>query len=345
MSDPEKRKNYDMYGKEGMEGGGGGGDADDILSAFFGGGGRAARGPRRGEDKEQALKVSLEDLYNGKTTKLAINRKKPCGSCEGRGGKVGAEKTCGDCGGRGMVVRILRQGNMIQQIQQVCPTCKGNKMTMDEKDKCDTCRGQKVCMDRKIIEVNIEKGMQNGQRIKFSGESDEIPGTIPGDIVIILDTKPHEVFKRKGADLICKMDITLSEALCGFTKTITHLDGRILKIEVPAGKVTRHEAVKMISGEGMPHHGNPFTRGRLFVQFVINFPATLPPNVVQVIQQVLPKPAAVVLKGEEEEVAMTDVDLSQFGQDEGRSHHSHGATGEDEEDQGQGQPGVQCRQG
>lgn len=165
LSDPEKRKNYDKYGKEGAEGGGGGGDAEDILSHLFGGGGgRGPRGPKKGEDKEQELKVSLEDLYNGKTTKLAITRKKPCGTCEGRGGKVGAEKQCSDCNGRGMVLRVMRQGNMIQQIQQACPTCKGAKMHIDERDKCTSCRGSKVCQDRKIIEINVEKGMQSGQK-------------------------------------------------------------------------------------------------------------------------------------------------------------------------------------
>jgi len=348
LSDPEKRKNYDKYGKEGAESGaGGGGDAEDILSQFFGGGARGPRGPKKGEDKEQELKVSLEDLYNGKTTKLAINRKKPCTSCEGRGGKVGAEKSCSDCNGKGMVVRVIRQGNMIQQIQQVCPTCKGNRMQIDERDKCTSCRGLKTCMDRKIIEVAVEKGMINGQKIKFSGESDEIPGTIPGDIVIQLSQKPHDLFQRRGADLLCKLDITLSEALCGFVKTITHLDGRILKIEKAAGVVTKQDALCMIHGEGMPHHGNPFTKGRLFINFKIDFPKTLPPNVIQALNLVLPKPVAPTLKGDEDDCDLVDVDMNQFGLDKGDSHHSSSATGGDDDDEGGqgGQPGVQCRQG
>lgn len=234
---------------------------------------------------------------------------------------------------------------MIQQIQQVCPTCKGNRMTIDERDKCTSCRGLKTCMDRKIIEVAIEKGMANGQRIKFSGESDEIPGTIPGDIVIQLSQKPHEVFTRKGADLICKLDITLSEALCGFVKTITHLDGRILKIEKAPGAVTKQDAICMIADEGMPHHGNPFTKGRLFVNFKIEFPKTLPPNIIQVLNSVLPRPEAPTLKGDEDECELVEVDINQFGQDKGDSHHSHSATGEDDDDGQGGQPGVQCRQG
>lgn len=92
--------------------------------------------------------------------------------------------------------------------------------------------------------------MKSGQKIKFSGEADEIPGTIPGDVVIVVQEKEHDIFKRKGADLIYSANLTLSEALCGFTKTITHLDNRVLKIDVPTGQVTKHDAVKLISGEG-----------------------------------------------------------------------------------------------
>lgn len=172
-----------------------------------------------------------------------------------------------------------------------------------------------------------------------------MPGTIAGDIVIQLSAKQHDVFTRKGADLICKMDITLSEALCGFTKTITHLDGRILKIEKAPGACTKQDSVQMIRDEGMPHHGNPFTKGRLFIKFFIEFPRTLPLNVIQVISTVLPKPAALTLKGDEEEVALQESDISHFGQDDGGSHHKDN-TGEDDEEGGQGgQPGVQCRQG
>lgn len=336
---------YDQYGKEGLDGrGGGGGDGhDDILSALFGqrGGGRS--GPKRGEDKDQTLKVSLEDLYNGRTSKLAVSRKKPCSDCGGKGGKEGAEKSCSECNGRGMIIRMRQIGpGMVQQVQAVCPSCRGARTMMDEKDKCGTCKGSKVVTDRKIIEVVIEKGMQNGQKIKFSGEADEIPGTIPGDINIILELKQHDVFKRKGADLLCEIDLTLNEALCGFVKTITHLDKRVIKIESRPGEVVKQDAVKIIQGEGMPHHGNPFTKGRLFVHFNIIFPKTLPANVVAALSSVLPRPTPPVLTGEEEECVMTDVDVSQFGMDSGRSHY-HDAT--DEDDQPQGGPGVQCRQG
>jgi len=124
--DDEKRKIYDQHGKEGLEdgGGGGGGGADDIFAQMFGGGrgGGRPRGPQKGEDIKHPIKVSLEDLYNGKTVRLAISRNKPCSDCGGEGGKKGAEKACGDCNGRGVRVQLRQIGpGMVQQMQvSVC---------------------------------------------------------------------------------------------------------------------------------------------------------------------------------------------------------------------------------
>ena len=212
---------------------------------------------------------------------------------------------------------------------------------LDERDKCKSCKGNKVYKDRKVLEVGIDKGMKNGQKIKFSGEADEVPGTLPGDVIIIIQEKEHERFKRKGADLVHSMEITLSEALCGFVKTITHLDGRVLKIESKAGNVLKQDAVKVIAGEGMPFHGNPFSKGRLFVHFTVIFPQTLSLSTVQAIKAVLPRTNDPVLTGEEEECSMTDIDLKQFG-NTSEGHRGMNET-DDDEDQGRAQP-VQCGQ-
>lgn len=349
LKDPEKKKIYDQYGLEGLEGGGGGGGggASDIFEAFFGGGGGGRgrpRGPQRGEDIQHPIKVSLEDLYNGKTVKLAVQRDKMCTDCGGRGGKEGAEKTCSDCSGRGMKIQLRQIGpGMVQQMQSACGTCRGAGKMMSEKDKCKTCKGKKVNKDRKVLEVVVEKGMKNGSKIKFAGESDEAPDTVPGDIVFIIQEKEHELFKRKGADLVLSMDLSLSEALCGFTRTITHMDGRVLRIDSKPGTVVKPDAVRMIQGEGMPHHGNPFTKGRLFVHFRVEFPSTLPPATIQSLVATLPKAPLVNLTGEEEECSMTPVDLSQFGQDTGGEGH-RSAHDEDDDDGGRGgAQKVQCQ--
>lgn len=349
LCDSEKRKIYDQHGKEGLEGGGEGGgqSAEDIFSMFFGGGGgrgrRGGGGPQKGEDLQHPLKVTLEDLYNGKTVRLAINRDKLCEECDGRGGKVGAEKSCSDCNGRGVRVQLRQIGpGMVQQIQSACPSCKGQGKILDERDKCKSCKGKKVFKDRKVLEVVVEKGMKNGQKIRFAGEADEAPNTIPGDVIFVVQEKEHDIFKRKGADLVIPMELQLSEALCGFVRTITHMDGRILKIESKAGEVYKPDDVRVISGEGMPHHGNPFTKGRLFILFKVVFPATMAPGAITALKAVLPKGKSVTLTGEEEECNITPVDLSQFGQgSEGRGA-SMEAFDEDEGGQG-GQQKVQCQ--
>lgn len=343
LCDPEKRKLYDKYGKEGLEGQGGEHhSAEDIFSMFFGGGRRRGpQGPQKGEDIVHPLKLSLDDLYNGKTTRLAINRNKLCEECDGRGGKAGAEKSCNECQGRGMRVQLRQIGpGMVQQIQSVCNNCKGSGKVMDEKDKCKSCKGKKVYKDRKILEVVVEKGMKHGQKIRFAGEADEAPDTIPGDVIFVVQEKEHDVFKRKGSDLIMTMELELTEALCGYTKTITHLDGRVLRIDTKPGQVTKPDGVRMISGEGMPYHGNPFTKGRLFIVFRVKFPATLPMPMINSLKGILPKAPECMLSGEEESCNMTDVDISQFGQGHERMNDS--ATQEDEDD-GQGGQRVQCQ--
>ena len=348
--DAEKRQVYDKLGKEGLEegagGGGGGGDASDLFSQMFGGGGRRQpRGPQKGDDIKHAIKVSLEDLYNGKTVRLAISRNKPCGDCNGLGGKAGAEKTCDVCSGRGVRVQLRQIGpGMVQQVQSACSACKGQGKSIDERDKCKGCKGQKVMKDRKVLEVHIEKGMKNGHKIRFAGDADEIPGTLPGDVIITVQEKEHEVFKRKGADLVRTVDLSLSEALCGFTRVFQHLDGRTIRIESSAGQVVKPDHVKMLDKEGMPYHGNPFVKGRLFLQFKVQFPKELPRDAVKQIAAALPKPQAPMLSEEDEVCTMHDVDLSQFGHGEGTA--SRGATDEDDEEERTGGPQqMQCAQG
>lgn len=347
LGDPEKRKVYDQYGLEGLagEGGGGGGGGADIFDMFFGGGRRRGpQGPQKGEDLVHTIKASLEDLYNGKTVRLAISRNKPCPDCEGRGGKVGCEKSCSDCNGRGIKVMMRQLGpGMVQQMQVHCSECKGAGKSIDERDKCKSCKGNKVFKDRKVLEVNIEKGMKHGSKIRFSGEADEVPGTIPGDVVIVVQEKEHETFKRKEADLVQTIELQLSEALCGFKKIITHLDGRSIKVEVEPGQIVKHDQVKVINGEGMPYHGNPFTKGKLFLHFTVAFPKTLPVAAVNQIRSALPAVATPMLTGEEEEANMQDIDISQFGKSSGGNSRS--ATDEDDDENGSGgAQRVQCGQ-
>merc|ERR550534_1691555 len=236
LSNPEKRKLYDQAGEQGIkEGGSGGGGAGmnpmDIFDMFFGGGGGdpfgrgRQRGPRRTKNLVHQLSVSLEDMYNGTVRKLALQKNVICDGCEGIGGKPGAVQKCPNCRGTGMQVRIQQLGpGMMQQIQSMCGECHGEGERVDPKLRCKKCVGKKVTRERKILEVVVDKGMADGQKVTFSGEGDQEPGLEPGDIIVVLDEKEHPNFKRSGTDLIMKFNINITEALCGFKKS-SHYPG------------------------------------------------------------------------------------------------------------------------
>jgi len=290
LTDEEKRSIYDRYGERGLrEGMGGFGGMDDIFSHIFGGGGGGGlfshfgfsnfgggmprRQPRRGENISHVLKVKLEDLYNGKTSKLKLNKKVICEACKGAGGKAGAVQTCHTCRGTGTKVSLIQIGpGMVQQTQRVCPDCSGEGEIIDAKHRCKKCKGKKVVQESKVLEVQVEKGMRDEQKVTFRGEGDQQPGIEPGDVIIILKQHEHERFSRRGDNLSLKMKISLVEALCGFQIPIIHLDGRELLITSLAGKVITPGCVKLVSGEGMPMHRNPMEKGDLAVSFDIEFP-------------------------------------------------------------------------
>ncbi|EJW72638.1 hypothetical protein WUBG_16454, partial [Wuchereria bancrofti] len=117
-----------------------------------------------------------------------------------------------------------------------------------------------------VLEVHIDKGMKDGQKIVFSGQGDQEVGITPGDVVIILDEQPHDTFVRKGHNLVMQVDLELVEALCGCTKSIATLDAR---------EVMKHGDMRTIISEGMPHYKNPFDKGDLLIQFAVRFPKKL----------------------------------------------------------------------
>ncbi|KAB1257255.1 DnaJ-like protein subfamily A member 4 [Camelus dromedarius] len=162
LSDPKKRDIYDQGGEQAIKEGGSGSPSFsspmDIFDMFFGGGGRMAR-ERRGKNVVHQLSVTLEDLYNGVTKKLALQKNVICEKCEGVGGKKGSVEKCPLCKGRGMQIHIQQIGpGMVQQIQTVCIECKGQGERINPKDRCENCSGAKVIREKKIIEVHVEKG-------------------------------------------------------------------------------------------------------------------------------------------------------------------------------------------
>jgi len=354
LSDENKRQMYDKYGKEGLkEGGFGAHSAADIFEQFFGGGGFSSffgggggRGPRRTEDIHHELGVTLEDLYKGKTTKLSVTRNVLCSTCTGTGTKSGASTgKCKTCEGRGIRLIIKQLGpGMIQQMQTVCNDCGGKGEVIKEEDKCKDCKGKKVNKEKKILQVYVDKGMRHGQKIVFSGESDEAPGQEPGDIIFVLIEKKHEVFKRNGNDLYMETTIPLIEALAGFSFTIKHLDDRVLLVKSDKGEIINPGDIKMIANEGMPIHKRPFEKGNLYIHFNIEFPkpGSFQPKALQDLEKILPprRPAPKVTE-EMEEVSLTKVNPNEQ-RSSGRARRT--ADEDEDEDEGQQRGGVQCAQ-
>ena len=259
LSDEQKRSIYDKYGEEGLAGDGAGmgaGSAEELFAQFFGGGlgggmfgdgGRATnRGPRKGRDLVHALKVTLEDLYKGKVSKLALQKTVLCAKCKGKGGKEGSIQTCKGCNGTGQKVVMRQMGPMIQRFQALCSDCNGEGEIIPAKDKCKVCGGKKVTNDRKVLNVHVDKGMQEGQRIVFAGEADQAPNTIPGDVIFVVETKEHQRFQRKGDDLFYQAKIDLVTALAGGEFAIEHLDERFLKVSILKGEVIKPGIVLLI---------------------------------------------------------------------------------------------------
>jgi DnaJ family protein A protein 2 len=284
------------------------------------------------------LSVTLEDLYKGKSTRLAIPRNVICDKCKGKGGKEGAVRTCPTCNGQGTRFVVRQMGMMIQQIQQPCSDCDARGEIINQKDKCKSCDGKKVVRERKVTEVYIKPGMRDGQAITLYGQGDEGPNMQPGDVIIVIDEAPHPLFKRKNNDLIYEAQIDLITALAGGYIAIKHVSGRTLKVNILPGEVIKPDDSRVISGEGMPDPTAPDHKGNLYVHFTINFPppnwtdtaniaklaSILPPAKVPDI----PKDAVV------DDVVLSSMDTSSYS-------HAQAASSEDEED---GRPSVQCAQ-
>ncbi|KAJ3997169.1 hypothetical protein F5050DRAFT_1799225 [Lentinula boryana] len=286
LSDPDTRALYDEGGMDGLQGGRSGGPSmDDIFAQFFTGGsggfsfGFDMGGPSRfGRQNDSVLphEVTLEDLYNGKTVKMNMEKQVLCSSCKGSGAKGHAKpKQCSTCQGSGRAyIKTQLPGGQMAVSPQRCEACNGKGENLREKDRCKKCKGSATVKEKTRQEIFIEKGMADQQRIVLAGAGDEEPGVSAGDVVFVLKVLPHDSFERNGNDLLVKVKITLSEALLGFSRILlTHLDGRGIKVTSPPGKIFQPDSTIVIRGEGMPIYKRPDTKGDLFVLFEIEMPS------------------------------------------------------------------------
>lgn len=317
LSDQDKRQVYDEGGEAAIKkGGADSGDFRNPMDFFekffgtnFGGGGR--RRERRGKDVVHQMSVQLEELYNGATRKLQLQKNVICDKCEGRGGKKGSIEKCQQCRGNGVETRVQQIApGIVQHIEQVCRKCSGTGETIQEKDRCKNCNGRKTVRERKVLEVHIEKGMRDGQKIVFNGEGDHEPDSQPGDIIILLDEKEHSTFVHAGTDLMMKMPLQLVEALCGFQRIVKTMDDRDLLVATQPGEVVQHEMTKCIAEEGMPIYKNPMEKGTLIIQFDVIFPDVINPSVIPTLKQCLPPAPEIDIPVDAEHTVLVSTPLS-----------------------------------
>ncbi|KAL3149322.1 hypothetical protein ABBQ32_002130 [Trebouxia sp. C0010 RCD-2024] len=359
LKDEEKRKIYDQYGedaiKEGMgSGGGGGGGMGDIFDILSGGGRRQQPRERRGENVVHRLKVSLEEMYSGAVRKLSLSRNIKCDTCGGKGTKSGKRYQCEVCHGSGVQVMMRPLGpGMMQQIQQPCSNCNQTGSSVPSYDMCNGCHGKGLLPEKKIFEVHIEKGHKHNAKVVLRGEAGySEPGILPGDVIFVLEQKPHKTFKRIQADLVIEKDISLTEALCGTSFYVQHLDGRVLEVLTHQGEVIKPDSWKCINEEGMPVHGRPYEKGNLYIRFSVKFPESLSSEEVQHLRQVLPappQPQAPMSEDEPEQVHMRPINDMEDELKQRRQYTrntSNEAYDSDSEEEGGGRGGqrVQCAQ-
>lgn len=358
LKDAEKRKIYDQYGedaiKEGMGSGGGGGGMGDIFDILSGGGRRSQPRERRGENVVHRLKVSLEEMYSGGVRKLSLSRNIKCDTCGGSGTKSGKRYQCDVCHGSGVQVMMRPLGpGMMQQIQQPCSNCNQSGYSVPSYDMCNGCHSKGLLPEKKIFEVHIEKGHKHNAKVVLRGEAGySEPGIQPGDVIFVLEQKPHKTFKRIQADLVIEKDISLAEALCGTFFYVQHLDGRVLEVTTLPGEVIKPDSWKCINEEGMPVHGRPYEQGNLYIRFSVKFPESLSTAEVQQLKQVLtppPQPQAPMSEDSPEQVNMrpiTDMEDELKQRKQYTRNTSSEAYDSDSEEEGGGRGGqrVQCAQ-
>jgi DnaJ-related protein SCJ1 len=266
-------------------------DPFDLFSRFFGGGGGGG-GQRRGPNMEVTMPLPLRDFYIGASKTFQVEKQQICDHCEGSGSEDGHTETCDKCRGRGMqIMKHMLAPGIFQQVQSVCDKCRGKGQIISH--PCKVCKGAKVVKGEVTFTLDVEKGLPNRAQVTFENEADENPDWVAGDLVVnVVELPPtgkvdldsdEEVkhgptdgmwFRRKGPDLYWKEVLSLREALLGgWTRSLTHLDGHLVKLGKKKGEVIQPNFIERIKGEGMPiykHDDDGY--GDLVVEYQVILP-------------------------------------------------------------------------
>jgi molecular chaperone DnaJ len=278
LKDGQKRAAYDRFGHAAFEQGGMGGGAgfghgfassfSDIFEDLFGMGGQRSGGRERGQDLRYNMEITLEDAYLGKTAQIEIPVSVTCEPCAGTGAKAGTkQKTCAKCGGAGRV----RQAQGFFTLERTCPSCHGRGQVIDE--PCPSCAGAGRVQRERSLSVNIPPGVEDGTRIRLAGEGEAGVRAGPaGDLYIFLSVAAHEFFQRDGADLHCRVPISMVTAALGGEFEVPTIEKGKTKVKVPPG--TQSARRFRIAGKGMPVLRSRQT-GDMYVQVVVETPQNL----------------------------------------------------------------------
>jgi molecular chaperone DnaJ len=281
LKDGDKRAAYDRFGHAAFEHGGMGGAAhgfgadfgstfSDIFEGIFGMGSARGRGSgrERGSDLRYNMEISLDEAFTGKTAQIRIPTSVTCEACSGSGAKAGTKpKSCASCGGAGKI----RHAQGFFTLERTCPTCHGRGQVID--DPCKVCSGGGRVTRERTLSVNIPTGVEDGTRIRLAGEGEAgVRGGPAGDLYIFLEVAPHEFFQRDGADLHCRVPITMTSAALGGEFEVPAIDGSKVRVKVPAGTQTGRRF--RLAGKGMPVLRSKQT-GEMYVQVAVETPQNL----------------------------------------------------------------------
>lgn len=298
LSDSDKRARYDQFGHAGVNnqggfGGSGGMTMDDIFSqfgdvfgdsgfgSFFGGGAGGGRGANRGTNLRIKVSLTLEEMQTGIKKKVKLNRQGKCSSCGGSGAKnASSVMTCGTCQGSGMVrqVRSTFLGQM--QTTATCPTCQGSGSVI--KEKCTTCKGSGTEAKQESIEINIPAGVEHGMQLSMRGYGNAgAQGGSAGDLIVVIEEKPHESFSRDGENIIYELYLNFADAALGTSLEVPTLDGKV-KIKIPEG--TQSGKIFRLRGKGLPNI-NGYNKGDQLIYVNIWTPTKLSVEEKQLLEQ------------------------------------------------------------
>src|SRR6201987_4388439 len=281
LKDGDKRAAYDRFGHAAFEQGGGMGGGhpgfgagfassfSDIFEDLFGMAGQRSRGGReRGADLRYNMEITLEEAFAGKTAQVEIPVSVTCESCSGTGAKAGTKpKSCSTCGGAGRV----RQAQGFFTLERTCPGCQGRGQMIE--DPCPSCSGSGRVTRERTLSVNIPQGVEIATASGLAGKGEAaVAGGPPGDLYIFLSLTTHQFFQRDGADLHCRVPISMVTAALGGEFEVPTIDKGKTKVKVPAG--TQSGRRFRIASKGMPVLRSRQT-GDMYVQVVVETPQNL----------------------------------------------------------------------